>query len=173
MGDPYVNPGRYYAPHIEHLVLKHPGTGTADTTAHELFADNRKDTLATMLQDPAHLQYVSCAENVSSAKMRAALLDRMVAPCGAPPEHGKRKQQQQKMFGATEPQIAGGNGVKRNREEEEEGGGGGMHPAALPIMIDTTGSGGPVGSSTTEELPSHLEATALPNHIPANLPYRL
>ena len=89
MGDPFVRPGPTYPPHIEHLVLKHPGTGTADTTPHEWISSQHRDTLSSIVLNHGHLMYCGCVENVSTARMRAQLLDKMIAPCGRPPKRAR------------------------------------------------------------------------------------
>lgn len=81
MGDPFVRPGLEYAPHIEQLVLKNAGTGTADTTKHEWLAMQQQDTFAAILHHPSHVAYLSVAENVSCSRMKAALLDKLPLPC--------------------------------------------------------------------------------------------
>lgn len=90
MGDPFVRPGVAYAPHIEHLVLRHPGTGTRNTTKHEWLTSQHKDTLASIVSHHDHLLYLSLAENVSVGRLRQQLLDRMVQPCGPAPKKRAR-----------------------------------------------------------------------------------
>ncbi len=87
MGDPFVRPGIPYPPHIEALVLRVPGTGDADTTAHEWIESQHRDTLALMVDRVDHLAYAAVAENVCLGRMRHMLLSNMAGqPCGAPPE---------------------------------------------------------------------------------------
>jgi len=67
---------------LEGLFLKTPGTGTADTTKHEFITNIHRDTLASHVSCHSRLLYFALAENVSVARIRARLLDRMAEPCG-------------------------------------------------------------------------------------------
>ena len=69
----------------EHLQNKFLGTGHPDMTRHELAVAHHRDTYATMLGHADMLLYAAAAEGVCSARMRLTLMERMVAPCGAPP----------------------------------------------------------------------------------------
>ncbi len=69
---------------LEHLYLKYPGTGTADTTKHEWITNIHRDTLASHICSPARLRYFAVAENTSMARIRHRLLNQMQNPCGPP-----------------------------------------------------------------------------------------
>ena len=69
----------------EHLQNKFLGTGHPDMTRHELAVQNHRDTYATILGHHDMLLYAAAAEGVCGARMRLSLMERMIAPCGAPP----------------------------------------------------------------------------------------
>lgn len=80
MGDPFVRPGIPYADHIEELVLRNEGTGTADTTRKQWVASQHRDTIATMIQRYDQLLLLSLNENCSTARMKRELLSRLIDP---------------------------------------------------------------------------------------------
>lgn len=70
----------------EQIQLQHEGTGTPDTTKHEWRVPQCQDSLSTIILLPGLLTYQSMGLSVSEASLRAALLDRMVQPCGPRPD---------------------------------------------------------------------------------------
>ncbi|KAI8064707.1 splicing factor 3B subunit 5/RDS3 complex subunit 10 [Gongronella butleri] len=71
---------------LEHLQSKYVGTGHADTVKYEWMTNQHRDTLASMVGHNSLLSYISVAENESKARVKANLLEKMVLPCGLPPE---------------------------------------------------------------------------------------
>ena len=69
----------------EHLQNKFLGTGHPDISRHELAVQNHRDTYSTILGHHDMLLYSAAAEGVCGARMRLNLMERMIAPCGAPP----------------------------------------------------------------------------------------
>jgi splicing factor 3B subunit 5 len=84
---------------LERLQAKYAGTGHADTSRHEWAVQQHRDTAAVFVGDPALMQYAATVENVSLARYRYELIERMYKPCGDPP---------------AQPQSA------RDKEREEE-----------------------------------------------------
>ena len=89
MGDPFVRPGVHCDRYSE-LVLRNPGTGHADTTKHDWMTQLHRDGLAETLHHHDQLLHLSVAENVSVSRLRYSLFDKMVEPCGPPPQPVKR-----------------------------------------------------------------------------------
>ncbi|ORX58180.1 splicing factor 3B subunit 5/RDS3 complex subunit 10 [Hesseltinella vesiculosa] len=71
---------------LEHLQSKYAGTGHADTTKYDWMTNIQRDSLASMVSHNSLLSYIAVAENESKARVRANLLEKMVLPCGLPPE---------------------------------------------------------------------------------------
>lgn len=71
---------------LEHLQSKYIGTGHADTTKHEWLANQHRDTYATILGHFDLLNHVAIVENESKARVRFNLVEKMLQPCGPPPE---------------------------------------------------------------------------------------
>ena len=70
---------------MEHLYLKYPGTGTADTSKHEWISNIHRDTLASHISSPSRLAYFAVCENTSIARIRMRLLNQLQNPCGKRP----------------------------------------------------------------------------------------
>lgn len=71
---------------LEHLQSKYIGTGHADTTKYEWLTNQHRDSLASYLGHYDLLSYYSIAENEAKARVRFNLLEKMLQPCGPPPE---------------------------------------------------------------------------------------
>ena len=71
---------------LEHLQSKYIGTGHADTSKHEWLTNQHRDTYGSVLGHFDLLNYVAIAENESKARVRFNLVEKMLQPCGPPPE---------------------------------------------------------------------------------------
>uniref|UniRef100_M4C4L0 Splicing factor subunit n=2 Tax=Peronosporaceae TaxID=4777 RepID=M4C4L0_HYAAE len=70
----------------EHLQAKYVGTGHADTTKFEWTVNQHRDTLASHLGHSDLLAYFAVAENESMGRVRYNMLEKMLQPCGPPPQ---------------------------------------------------------------------------------------
>jgi splicing factor 3B subunit 5 len=70
----------------EQIQLQHEGTGTPDTSRHEWRVSQCRDSLATVVMLPGLLSYQSMALDEPEAIVRMNLIEKMVQPCGPPPE---------------------------------------------------------------------------------------
>lgn len=70
----------------EQMQLQHAGTGTPDTTKHEWRENQCRDTLSTIVMLPGLLTHQAMALGEPEALVRMSLLEKMVEPCGPPPE---------------------------------------------------------------------------------------
>lgn len=68
---------------------KFVGTGHADTTRYEWMVNIHRDSLASYIGHPSLLSYLAVAENESIARVRYNLTDKMLQPCGPPPQKEK------------------------------------------------------------------------------------
>merc|ERR1712223_2253799 len=82
------NMGERYNIHsqLEHLQSKYIGTGHADTTKYEWATNQHRDTYASYMGHFDMMNYFSIAENESKARVRFNLMEKMIQPCGPPPE---------------------------------------------------------------------------------------
>ena len=64
---------------LEHLFLKFPGTGTADTTKEQWLTEVRKDVLASNISHKNRLAYIACCENRSIGRVRHDMLEAMAS----------------------------------------------------------------------------------------------
>lgn len=71
---------------LEHLQSKYIGTGHADTNKWEWLTNQHRDSYASYMGHPDLLNYFAIAENESKARVRFNLMERMLQPCGPPPE---------------------------------------------------------------------------------------
>jgi splicing factor 3B subunit 5 len=93
MGDPFVRPG-VGCETYNNLVLRHPGTGHSDTTAHEWLVHQHRDTLASLAGHADRTLHLTVAENVCFARMRHMLLEKLAGePCGPAPQRAREQQQ--------------------------------------------------------------------------------
>ncbi|KAK1943458.1 Splicing factor 3B subunit 5 [Phytophthora citrophthora] len=70
----------------EHLQAKYVGTGHADTTKFEWAVNQHRDTLASHLGHSDMMAYFAVAENESMGRVRYNMLEKMLQPCGPPPQ---------------------------------------------------------------------------------------
>uniref|UniRef100_A0A5S6QQA2 Splicing factor 3B subunit 5 n=1 Tax=Trichuris muris TaxID=70415 RepID=A0A5S6QQA2_TRIMR len=71
---------------LEHLQSKYIGTGHPDTTCWEWLTNQHRDTYASFIGHPDVLSFMAVVENETRARMRFTFLQRMIQPCGPPPE---------------------------------------------------------------------------------------
>lgn len=71
---------------LEHLQSKFTGTGHADYSRYEWLTNQHRDTRASLATHPGLTAFVAIVENESMARTRFNLLNRMIQPCGIPPE---------------------------------------------------------------------------------------
>ena len=71
---------------LEHLQSKYIGTGHADTNKWEWLTNQHRDSYASYLGHFDMLNYFSIVENESKARVRFNLMEKMLQPCGPPPE---------------------------------------------------------------------------------------
>ena len=70
----------------EHLQNKHVGTGHGDMTKFEWVSNQQRDTIASNIGHYDLMSYFAVAENESIGRTRYNLMEKMLAPCGPPPE---------------------------------------------------------------------------------------
>merc|ERR1712076_215267 len=71
---------------LEHLQSKYIGTGHADTTKFDWLTNQARDTCASHIGHFDMINYFALAENESKARVRLNLMEKLVQPCGPPPE---------------------------------------------------------------------------------------
>ena len=71
---------------LQHLQSKYIGTGHADTTKFEWVTNQQRDSCAAYMGNFDLINYFSLAENESKARIKFNFLEKMVQPCGPPPE---------------------------------------------------------------------------------------
>lgn len=71
---------------FEHIQSRWTGTGHSDTTKYEWASGLHRDTIASNLGHFDMLCYFAVAQNDSIGRVRYQLLERMLQPCGPPPE---------------------------------------------------------------------------------------
>lgn len=76
---------------MDHLYAKYVGCGHPDTTKWEFATNIQRDSLASHIGHHSRLAYMASVENESPAKMRMKFLERMVQPCGPPPQQSESK----------------------------------------------------------------------------------
>lgn len=70
----------------EHLLSKYIGTGHADTTKFDWMVNQHRDSLSSFIAHHDMLNHFAIAENESKARVRFNLTEKMLSPCGPPPE---------------------------------------------------------------------------------------
>ncbi|DAZ97140.1 TPA: hypothetical protein N0F65_004754, partial [Lagenidium giganteum] len=70
----------------EHLQAKYVGTGHADTTKFEWAVNQNRDTLASHVGHFDMMAYFAVAENEAIGRVRSNMLEKMLQPCGQPPQ---------------------------------------------------------------------------------------
>ena len=71
---------------MEHLQSKYMGTGHADTTKFEWAVHQHRDTFSSLLGHQDLTNYLAIGENESKARVKFNMLEKMLQPCGPPPE---------------------------------------------------------------------------------------
>jgi len=71
---------------MEHLQSKYMGTGHADSTKFEWATNQHRDTFASLMGHYDLTNHLAIAENESKARIKFNLLEKMLQPCGPPPE---------------------------------------------------------------------------------------
>jgi len=71
---------------LEHLQSKYIGTGHSDTNKWEWLTNQHRDSYASYMGHFDVLNFFAIAENESKARIRFNLMERMLQPCGPPPE---------------------------------------------------------------------------------------
>ncbi|KAA0148112.1 hypothetical protein FNF27_06957 [Cafeteria roenbergensis] len=69
----------------DHLKSKFVGTGHPEMTRHELVTNHHRDSIASAVGHFDMLTYLSAGQNEAPGRVRFAMLDRMLQPCGPPP----------------------------------------------------------------------------------------
>ncbi len=69
-----------------HVQNRFVGTGHSDTTKFEWATNQHRDTLASNLGHPDMLRFISVAQSESIGRVRYQLLEKMLQPCGRPPQ---------------------------------------------------------------------------------------
>mmetsp|Transcript_17933 Transcript_17933/g.53357 ORF Transcript_17933/g.53357 Transcript_17933/m.53357 type:complete len:83 (-) Transcript_17933:69-317(-) len=70
----------------EHIQQKFVGTGHVDMTKFEWASNIHRDSLASHLGHHDMLTYLAVAQGDSIGRTRYTLLEKMLQPCGPPPE---------------------------------------------------------------------------------------
>lgn len=71
---------------LEHLQAKYVGTGHADTHRFEWAVNMHRDSYASYIGHHPVLAYFAVAENESIGRVKYNFLQKMLLPCGLPPE---------------------------------------------------------------------------------------
>ena len=74
---------------LEHLQSKHVGTGHADLSRHEWASNIHRDSIASYIGHSAMTRYMAVAENEAVGRVRFNLMQKMLLPCGLPPDKGE------------------------------------------------------------------------------------
>ncbi|KAI8837195.1 Splicing factor 3B subunit 5 [Chytriomyces hyalinus] len=71
---------------LEHLQSRFVGTGHADTIKFEWLQTQHRDTAAACVGHGSLAAYFAVAENESIGRVRFNLIEKMIRPCGPPPQ---------------------------------------------------------------------------------------
>ena len=71
---------------LEHLQSRHVGTGHADATRHEWAVNIHRDSYASYVGHHAMASYFAVANGESVGRTKYELTQKMLLPCGLPPE---------------------------------------------------------------------------------------
>ena len=80
---PYPSPARSQ---LEHLQSRYVGTGHADTNRFEWAVNIHRDSYASYFGHHPMMQYFALAENESIGRVKYNMMQKMLLPCGLPPE---------------------------------------------------------------------------------------
>ncbi|TGZ84658.1 splicing factor 3B, subunit 5 [Ascodesmis nigricans] len=71
---------------LEQLQARYVGTGHADTTKFEWTSNLHRDTYSSYIGHPPLLEYMALGTGTPMAKLKTALIEKMIQPVGKPPE---------------------------------------------------------------------------------------
>lgn len=71
---------------LEHLHARYTGTIHPDITRHEWLVHQHRDTATSIVGHPMLHSYIALAEGESKARVKMELCEKMLQPCGPPPE---------------------------------------------------------------------------------------
>jgi splicing factor 3B subunit 5 len=71
---------------LEALQARYVGTGHADITKFEWTCNIARDSISSFIGHPPLLQYMAIGQGQPKEKIRMKYIDRMIQPCGKPPE---------------------------------------------------------------------------------------
>jgi len=71
---------------LEHLQAKYVGTGHADVNRFEWAVNIQRDSYASYIGHTPLLSFFAIAENESIGRVRYNFMQRMLLPCGKPPD---------------------------------------------------------------------------------------
>ncbi|KAK9457821.1 splicing factor 3B, subunit 5 [Dipodascopsis uninucleata] len=71
---------------LEQLQARYIGIGHPDTAKHEWLTNVRRDSYASYIGHPPMLEHFAVALNEPQARIKTQFIERMVQPCGPPPE---------------------------------------------------------------------------------------
>uniref|UniRef100_A0A1X7USW0 Splicing factor 3B subunit 5 n=1 Tax=Amphimedon queenslandica TaxID=400682 RepID=A0A1X7USW0_AMPQE len=74
---------------LEHLQSKYVGTGHADMTKYEWLINQHRDSYASYIGHHHMMEFFAIAENESKARIKFNFIQKMLQPCGPPPEKPK------------------------------------------------------------------------------------
>mmetsp|Transcript_24073 Transcript_24073/g.95562 ORF Transcript_24073/g.95562 Transcript_24073/m.95562 type:complete len:89 (+) Transcript_24073:134-400(+) len=70
----------------DHIQSKYVGTGHSDMTKFEWASNQHRDSIGSHVGHHDMLCYLAVAQGVSVGRVRYDLLEKMLQPCGPPPE---------------------------------------------------------------------------------------
>mmetsp|Transcript_24823 Transcript_24823/g.49386 ORF Transcript_24823/g.49386 Transcript_24823/m.49386 type:complete len:87 (-) Transcript_24823:353-613(-) len=70
----------------EQLQQRYIGTGNADFTKYEWLTNQHRDTYASHVGHYDQLSYFGVAQNQSIGRVRLQMIEKMIQPCGKPPQ---------------------------------------------------------------------------------------
>ncbi|CAH1365163.1 hypothetical protein MTP99_001455 [Tenebrio molitor] len=71
---------------LEHLQSKYIGTGHSEITKYEWLVNQHRDSYSSYLGHSDLLNYFAICENEAKARVRFNLMEKMLQPCGPPPD---------------------------------------------------------------------------------------
>mmetsp|Transcript_3887 Transcript_3887/g.5688 ORF Transcript_3887/g.5688 Transcript_3887/m.5688 type:complete len:101 (-) Transcript_3887:17-319(-) len=80
------NVNQSFSKNWEHLQVKNVGTGHPDISKYDWAVNHHRDSIASHIGHSDMLAFFSVAENESIGRMKFNLIERMVQPCGPPPQ---------------------------------------------------------------------------------------
>ncbi|KAK4057794.1 hypothetical protein OIO90_001013 [Microbotryomycetes sp. JL221] len=70
----------------QQLHARYVGTGHADMTKYEWYTHQTRDTYASIVGHAPLLNYMAIGDGEATARVKFELTERMLQPCGPPPE---------------------------------------------------------------------------------------